>query len=366
MRGVRELADDEAIYILSEIASLALVARNDEVCFSTVSDWFKIMHTPIAFFIFKRPKHTAKVFEQIRKARPLKLFVVADGGKDEEEWKKCHAARAIVEEIDWPCDIIKNYSDKNLGCKVRISSGIDWVFQNTERAVLIEDDTLPDESFFRFAEELLERFKDNSKIMHISGINFQQKNTNFKSEYSYYFSRLPHIWGWATWKRAWKNYDIKMDRWPEFKKSKKLYEIFKNPIHADYWEYRFDEVYERRFDPAKDTWDAQWAFACLASNGLAVNPCYNLVTNIGAGADATTINAKKKEKRLTNLPLDKINFPLVYPQEITVNEVADSYTHWLVWGVNLTFRQKLISLLKFKTPTIYNILKKIYNFYFKN
>ena len=166
------------------------------------------METPIAFFIFRRPETTRRVFEQIRKVKPLKLFVVADGGRNEEEWKKCHAARAVIEAVDWPCEVIKNYADKNFGCKIRISSGLDWVFQNTEKAIILEDDTLPHESFFRFSEELLRHYKDNPKIMHISGVNFQQKNSDFRCSDSYYFSRLPHIWGWATWKRAWKNYDV--------------------------------------------------------------------------------------------------------------------------------------------------------------
>ena len=320
------------------------------------------METPVAFFIFRRPETTVRVFDAIRKARPQKLLIVADGGRTPEEHEICKKVRAVVERIDWPCEVLRNYADKNLGCKFRVSSGLDWVFQNAEEAIILEDDTLPAQSFFGFAEELLGHYKDNPQVMHIAGVNFQQKNPRFRMEASYYFSRVPQIWGWATWRMAWAKYDVSMESWPEVKKNRMLYELFSDPAIADYWEYRFSEVYEKRnsSDP-KETWDSQWAYACLVSGGLAINPSANLVTNIGGEYQGTQMKSEK-EKRLLNIPLASMNFPLRHPEKIEVDEIADAYSHRLVWGINRTFKQKIISFLKFKIPIIYFFLKSLWSF----
>ena len=318
------------------------------------------MEVPIAFFIFRRPEETGRGFEQIRKARPPKLFIVADGGRTPEEHEICKKARAVAERIDWPCEVKKNYANKNLGCKFRVSSGLDWVFKNAEEAIILEDDTLPHPTFFRFAEELLKRFRNEPKVTHISGVNFQQKNSKFRSDASYYFSRVSQIWGWATWRRAWKNYDVFMERWPEIKKNGLLYKIFRDPAIADYWDYRFSEVYSNRDSKnPTETWDSQWVFACLVNGDLAINPAVNLVTNIGTGAQGTQTKSGK-EKRLSNIPLTPMEFPLCHPEIIIPDEVADDYSHWLVWGINRTLRQKVISFLKFRLPYFYIVLRRIY------
>lgn len=173
-------------------------------------------HTPVAFMIFNRPEKTARVFAEIRKARPTQLFIVADGPRTEQEKEKTDATRAVTEHIDWECEVKRNYSDVNVGCKMRVSSGISWIFENVENAIILEDDCVPEQSFFPYCQELLERYKDDTRIMHISGDNFEWGRTgNFESDASYYFSRIPHVWGWATWRRAWNLYDINMTSWPE-------------------------------------------------------------------------------------------------------------------------------------------------------
>jgi hypothetical protein len=160
------------------------------------------VNTPIAFFIFNRPDTTARVFEAIRQAQPSKLLVVADGPRSTRpgEAEKCAATRAIIDQVDWECEVLTNYSDVNLGCRHRVSSGLDWVFEQVEEAIILEDDCLPHPTFFRFCEELLEWYRHDHRIVAISGDNFQ--NGHQSGEFSYYFSRYVHIWGWATWRRG--------------------------------------------------------------------------------------------------------------------------------------------------------------------
>ena len=163
----------------------------------------KAIHTPVAFIIFNRPEQTRRVFDQIKKARPAKLFIIADGPRTEAEREKCKEARAVVDDVDWKCEVYKKYEEE-LGVKYAPPTGISWVFEHVNQAIILEDDCVPDQSFFLYCQELLERYKDDERVMSISGNNFQQKNIIDCPE-SYYFSVLPHIWGWATWRRAWRH-----------------------------------------------------------------------------------------------------------------------------------------------------------------
>ena len=173
------------------------------------------MDTPIALFIFNRPDTTQKVFSAIRDSKPTKLLIVADGPRPErpEEEEICTATRAIVNQVDWPCEVLTNFADHNLGCKARISSGLNWVFETVEEAIILEDDCVPSLSFFPFCEQLLEQYRHDSRIMSISGSNFQfGKN---KTSYSYHFSHFFHGWGWASWQRAWEHCDLNLGLWPK-------------------------------------------------------------------------------------------------------------------------------------------------------
>ena len=161
------------------------------------------LKTPVAFIIFNRPSLTQIVFNTIRQAKPKQLFVIADGARFPEEKEKCQQARDIIRQVDWDCEVLANYSDVNLGCGKRISSGISWVFEHVEAAIILEDDCLPHLSFFRYCENLLDYYRDDERVMAIGGDNFQDGNK--KTPYSYYFSKYPHVWGWATWRRAWKH-----------------------------------------------------------------------------------------------------------------------------------------------------------------
>ena len=168
------------------------------------------MLTPIVFLIFNRPDTTKRVFEAIRQAKPKKLLVVADGPRDDRqgEAEKCAAVRSIIDTVDWDCKVLTNYADVNLGCGLRVSSGLDWVFEQVEEAIILEDDCLPHPSFFPFCEEMLDLYRHDERIMHIAGTNSLEE---WKSDVqSYHFSYTGGIWGWATWQRAWKYYHFKM------------------------------------------------------------------------------------------------------------------------------------------------------------
>lgn len=279
--------------------------------------------TPVAFFIFNRPDTTEQVFREIRKAKPAKLLVVADGPRAErpDDAEKCAATRAIIEQVDWDCEVIKNYADINLGCKLRMSSGMDWVFNTVEEAIILEHDTLPHPTFFRFCQELLDQYHDNKQIMMISGCNFQFGR---QTEYSYYFSRYVHCWGWATWKRAWKHYDVNITMWPEVRNPIWLLDILQNNINgAHYWQRVFDLTYLGYVD----TWDYQWVLACWLQKGLTVLPVVNLISNIGFGSGAT--HTSQTTSKAANIPTAAIEFPLQHPPSIVCNTAADYLTQEL-------------------------------------
>jgi hypothetical protein len=237
------------------------------------------LSTPVAFLIFNRPDLTQVVFEAIAKVKPKKLFVVADGPRFPADTEKCAKARAIIDQVDWECDVSTNYSEKNLGCGRRVASGIEWVFSEVEDAIFLEDDCLPIESFFLFCQELLERYRDDKRIMAIGGNNFQsgQKRT----AYSYHFSKYSGCWGWASWRRAWKHYDYEMKTWPAFKQAGMMKMICPDPHEQRFWTKLFDSMHENPL--GIDTWDHQWKYACWSQNGLAIEPSVNLVANIGLG-----------------------------------------------------------------------------------
>jgi hypothetical protein len=171
--------------------------------------------TPILFLIFNRPDTTDKVFEKIREIQPRQLFISADGPRPDrkDEREKCEEARKVIQKIDWKCELKTNFSEKNLGCRVGVSSGIDWFFSQVSKGIILEDDCLPDASFFNFCKVLLEYYRNDERIMHIGGINVQ--DGRMRGTASYYFSKISHIWGWATWKRAWEKYDVNIRTYPQ-------------------------------------------------------------------------------------------------------------------------------------------------------
>ena len=283
------------------------------------------LRTPVVFLIFNRPSLTARVFAEIARAKPKKLLVVADGPRLDRtgEAEKCEAARAIVERVDWDCEVYRNYSVANLGCKKRVGTGITWAFKQVEEAIILEDDCLPHPTFFQFCEELLNRYRDDERVMHISGSNFQfgQKRT----PYSYYFSRYHPIWGWASWRRAWQYYDAKMTLWPTVRESPWLLDILGDATAANSRSRTFDMVHAGQID----TWDYQWTFACWIQNGVAATPNVNLVSNIGFSEDATHTT---KLTSLCNCRTEAIKFPLEHPPCVVRQKLADQFHFEQVCG----------------------------------
>jgi hypothetical protein len=276
------------------------------------------MKTPVALLIFNRPETTARVFAAIREARPATLFVVADGPREnhKQDLARCCESRRIVERIDWPCELAKEYSEINLGCGRRVSTGLDWVFKQVEEAVILEDDCVPARSFFDFCGELLERFRYEDRVMHIGGIN-SLFGALPRAE-SYYFSRYAHVWGWASWRRAWRHYDMELAAWKDGG------EDFREAFLAQFSDLR-ERAYWRQVLNATaagqiDTWDYQWTFACMHNSGLAVVPACNLVHNVGFDQQATHT---KRVSRLSALSAEEIEFPLIHPTSLERDKTAD-------------------------------------------
>lgn len=237
--------------------------------------------TPVALVIFNRPDLTAAVMETIRAARPTKLLVIADGPRTEAERARCDAARAAIV-VDWPCELLTHYSDVNLGCKGRVSSGIDWVFSECEEAIILEDDCLPSASFFPFCEALLARYRDDERVMCVGGMSLYP-GSPARADETYYFSRYGATNGWGSWRRAWRHVDVEMSDWPAFKRAGRMEDMFPSRRERWFWTELFDAQHRGEIN----TWDFQWLFARLARNGLCAAPVRNMVANQGFRADAT-------------------------------------------------------------------------------
>lgn len=279
----------------------------------------KNFSTPILFLIFNRPDTTEKVFEIIRKIKPEKLFVSADGPRahKEGEKEKCEQTRKIIERVDWKCEVHRNFSEENLGCKKGVVKGINWFFDNVEEGLIIEDDCMLDDSFFGFAEAMLKRYKDDERIMHIGAANFQDGKK--RGDASYYFSKFCHVWGWATWRRAWKHYDVAIKSFSQFKTNNTIAAILPDRKMQKHWLKLFQTVY----DNALDTWDFQWVYTVWELKGMSIIPNENLVTNIGFGEEAT--HTRDSEHVLAENKSGSIK-EIIHPEKIKINEEADKYT----------------------------------------
>ena len=278
--------------------------------------------TPVVLIIFNRADTTERVFEAIRQAKPSKLFVVADGARADKpgEAEKCAATRAVIERVDWDCEVLKNYSDVNLGCAKRVSSGLNWVFDTVEEAIILEDDCIPHPTFFRFCEELLERYREDERIFTISGKNVQFGRK--RTDYSYYFSRYNHYWGWASWRRAWQHFDFEMKLWSEIRQQGFLKDILIDPRAVDYWTRHFQDTYEGKIN----SWGYRWTLACWLHGGLNILPNVNLVSNIGFDDRATHTKTTSDDTPYANTLVEAVEFPLKHPPFIIADRRADEFT----------------------------------------
>jgi hypothetical protein len=279
---------------------------------------------PILFLIFNRPDTTAQVFERIRQIKPARLYVAADAAREgrPDEAIRCAEARAIINKVDWDCDLKTLYQDKNLGCKIAVSEAITWFFEREEYGVILEDDCLPDPSFFPFCEELLIRYKDDDRIGHIGGNCFLPGMV--KAGLSYDFCSMSHIWGWASWRRVWKNYDVKFSYWEEAQKDKnKRKSLFKNLREKIYFSSFISDTL--RGDKGINTWDVQYLYMLRVHNQLSVYPVVNLVTNIGLHSTNATHTVSRKAMKSYILS-EPISYPLVHPRYVLPNRSIDDKT----------------------------------------
>lgn len=306
--------------------------------------------TPILFIIFNRLETTRRVFEAIKEVKPTQLFIAADGyrlGVAGEKEKCEEVKKYVLDSIDWECEVKTLFRDENIGCGKGPSEAITWFFENVEEGIILEDDCLPDQSFFYFCEELLARYKNDERIYMISGDNFVPEYYN-NVDSSYYFSNIPHIWGWATWRRAWSKFIFKINDFPAFVNNKKINDIWSSPKVKSFWLNRFQESY--KYD--LDIWDYQWVYAIWKNNGICIAPKINLVSNIGFNSDGT--HTLFNFNKLQNIPGAEIQFPLIHPEHININNKMDNFINRNVFlkGYGLKSILKKLGLFDF--------IKKVY------
>ena len=275
-----------------------------------------VLKTAVVFCVFKNFDSTKQVFAKIREAKPPKLYIVADAARDrvEGEKEKVEEVRRYIEDhIDWECEVLKNYAESNMGCGRRISSGLDWVFEREEQAIIVEDDCVPELSFFQYCQEMLEYYKDDDRILMVSGNN--PYSANYHGKHDYYFSKVLFIWGWATWRRAWKLYDFDLKSLPDNRKNP----VFKRVLPAKaYWVYmaEFESLYRHEFD----TWDYQWMYTCIVHDKYNIIPVDNYVFNIGFHEEAThTFRTPKWMKQ----EIRPVRFPIHFRDEVQWDEAFD-------------------------------------------
>lgn len=297
------------------------------------------MEKPILFLIFNRPDTTQKVFEAIRQARPPRLYIASDGArpaKDGEYDIVDKTRKMVLENIDWDCEVKTLFRDKNLGCGKAVSGAITWFFEQEKDGIILEDDCLPNQSFFTFCEELLDYYSDNKNIWHISGDQFIP---NFDNGASYYFAKVEHCWGWATWADRWKHFDYNLINFDE----KYISNFSSNRNVKKYWLKILKEQKIKIGNGEFDIWDYQWAFEIVKHKSYCINPSVNLISNIGFGSGSTHTDDEKH--RYSNMPIHEIK-NIVHPSNIEYDQKAVDYIYENVFGIRM------------KKPSIKKIFKK--------
>lgn len=303
------------------------------------------LETPVLILIFNRPDKVRALITALEHVGPTHLYVSADGPREgvETDILKCKEARELFQNLPWECEVFENFSEKNLGCMNGPVAGIDWFFKNETEGIILEDDCVPSPSFFTYTSELLENYRENEKIMHINGTTFLSKETTILPEESYYFSKIPVVWGWASWRRAWQKLDMEMNELEQVLPKLIAKKDFSEAKHARFWQNLFKHVDGK---PELGIWDAQWAYSILNADGLVITPTTNLVENIGFGADAThTTKTFKPALGAKNTSGD-----VIHPNTIKVNRELDRRTmdkayYLSPWKKGLIFVKRITSKL---------------------
>jgi hypothetical protein len=289
------------------------------------------LKTAVLFLVFNRPETTSVVFEKIRQAKPSRIYVACDGPREghESDKEKITKTRKIATKVDWPCEVKTLFRDKNLGCKKGVSTAINWFFEHEEQGIILEDDCLPHSDFFTFCENLLDHYADDERVSVISGNNFQ--NGKWRGDASYYFSKYPHIWGWASWRRAWRHYQADIPFWSNWKNSDSWHKHTSDKNERKYWQRIFEKIQLGTID----SWAYPWTGSIWYKNGLTATPNVNLVSNIGFGEDAT--HTKKNNKQENNIPTKSLG-KIIHLKIVETNNEADIYDfEWTFGGRNLRF-----------------------------
>lgn len=286
----------------------------------------QMLDVPVVYIAYNRPHHTRRTFSAIRQQRPGKLFIICDGPRPDrkEDSGRCSEVREILNEVDWPCEVIRNYADANVGLKRRVSSGLNWVFEQTDQAIVLEDDCLPHTDFFSFCAAMLERYKADEQVWAITGNNFQGGRR--RGNASYYFSKYPHCWGWATWRRSWRRYEGDLQFWPEWAISKDWCHKVPDRVERRYWSRIFEGVRHHEFD----SWSYAWLACAWYHGGLTATPNVNLVTNIGFGPDGTHTLSDVEQEGIPTTPIGA----LTHPDKVRRNTSADRFVFDHVFGGN--------------------------------
>jgi hypothetical protein len=271
---------------------------------------------PVLFLVFNRPDVAEKALESIRRAQPTQLFVAGDGPRADRpgELEACEQTRRVATQVDWDCEVKTLFRDENLGCQKAVSGAITWFFENVESGIVLEDDCVADQSFFQFCDELLDQLSDQKKVGVITGNNFQRGNQ--RGNASYYYSKFPHCWGWATWRDRWQFYETQIAA-TEADLNQTLSNFASISGEHQYWIEQFGKTTRRELD----SWAFRWTYAMWKNKLLTATPQVNLVENIGFGDDAThTTNSKRK------LPIaSQLEFPLTHPEAMVQNKTADAF-----------------------------------------
>lgn len=278
-----------------------------------------ILSTPVLFLIFNRPDNTKKVFETIALAKPEKLYIAADGPRpnNTDDATLCVETRKIIELVDWPCQVFTLFRNENLGARYACTTAIDWFFEQEEEGIILEDDCVPNSDFFKFCSELLEKYRHDPRIMHIGGTNLQFGNK--RGNASYYFSSIPAVWGWASWRRVWKNYDPEMSKFEKFEEENQMINVFPDKRIADWVSVMARMIYEKKVT----AWDYPLGFYMIINNGLSIVPNINLVSNIGFGNQST--HTKDSSHAHANIPTQNIEEPLTHPNFFIPHKKADLF-----------------------------------------
>lgn len=308
---------------------------------------------PILFLTFNRPEVALETFMEVKRVKPKQLFLASDGPRKEKrgEREKVIKTRELVEnQIDWDCEVYKLYREKNLGCQKAVSGAIDWFFKNVERGIILEDDCVPHIDFFRFCENLLDKYEKNKKIMAINGTTFVTGKEYF-GESSYSFSRYAGSWGWATWRDRWESFDVKMSDFEIFLKENKIKNLFPDTARRIFWEDIFIRVYQGKID----SWAYIWLYTCLKNNGLACVPRNNLISNVGFGEEGTHTN--DKNNMMANMKTFGLAFPLKHPEKIASNKKIDKYIEKCAQKIGLL---RVIFFKLLRKVGLFDLLKNAY------